>query len=215
MLFNIGEKLAWAGPGPLSHYQLTHRSLIMQTATNPQRTADTAHALRILYFVRAAFSLVWVSLLLYFVKSSPTITGILLLIYPTWDVAATFFDIKANRGLSSKLPQYVNIVIGLLTTVAVSVALKQGVPTVLIVFGAWAILTGLIQLVLGLRRRRTFGGQWPMMLSGGQSIIAGASFIAMAQAPTMGIINLAGYSAFGALYFLIAAFRLGKNVQAE
>ncbi|MBO2009670.1 hypothetical protein J4E00_11460 [Siccationidurans soli] len=141
-------------------------------------------------------------------------TAILLLVYPTWDVAATFFDIRANRGPSSKLPQFTNIVIGLLTTVAVSVALKQGVPTVLVVFGAWAGLTGLIQLVLGLRRRRTFGGQWPMILSGGQSIIAGASFIAMAQAPTMGIVNLAGYAAFGAFYFLLAAFRLGKPSRA-
>ncbi|WP_236049710.1 hypothetical protein [Hymenobacter negativus] len=184
------------------------------TAVNPFRIASTAQALRTLYFVRAAFSLIWVGLLLAFVKSSPTITAILLLVYPTWDVAATFFDIRANRGPSSKLPQFTNIVIGLLTTVAVSVALKQGVPTVLVVFGAWAGLTGLIQLVLGLRRRRTFGGQWPMILSGGQSIIAGASFIAMAQAPTMGIVNLAGYAAFGAFYFLLAAFRLGKPSRA-
>ncbi|RZK27789.1 MAG: hypothetical protein EOO63_12655, partial [Hymenobacter sp.] len=103
---------------------------------------------------------------------------------------------------------------GLLTTVAVSVALKQNVPTVLLVFGTWAIVTGLIQFMLGLRRRRTLGGQWPMILSGGQSVIAGASFIAMAQSPTMGIQNLAGYSAFGALYFLLAAFRLGKTIRA-
>lgn len=186
----------------------------MQASTNPFRVATTAHALRTLYFVRAAFSLVWVSLLLVFVKSSPNVTGFLLLLYPAWDVAATFFDIQANRGASSKLPQYVNIVIGLLTTVAVSVALKQSVPTVLLVFGTWAIVTGLIQLMLGLRRRRTLGGQWPMILSGGQSVIAGASFIAMAQSPTMGIQNLAGYSAFGALYFLLAAFRLGKTIRA-
>ncbi|TVT37966.1 hypothetical protein FNT36_21375 [Hymenobacter setariae] len=137
-------------------------------------------------------------------------TGFLLLLYPAWDVAATFFDIQASRGTSSKLPQYVNIVIGVLTTVAVGVALKQNVPTVLLVFGTWAIITGLIQLTLGLGRRRTLGGQWPMILSGGQSVIAGVSFIAMAHSPTIGILNLAGYSAFGALYFLLAAFRLGK-----
>jgi uncharacterized membrane protein HdeD (DUF308 family) len=185
-----------------------------KSTINPFRVADTAQALRTLYFVRAAFSLIWVGLLLAFVKSSTTFTAILLLVYPTWDVAATFFDIRANRGPSSKLPQFANIVIGLLTIVAISVALQEGVPTVLIVFGSWAGLTGLIQLVLGLSRRRTFGGQWPMMLSGAQSMIAGASFIAMAQSLTMGIINLAGYAAFGAFYFLLAAFRLGKAPQA-
>lgn len=186
----------------------------MQALVNPARTVNPAPALRTLYFGRAAFSLVWVGLLLFFVKSSPTVTGLLLLLYPLWDVAATFFDIRANPGSASKLPQYVNIVIGLLTTVAVGVALRQGVPAVLLVFGAWAVLTGLIQFLLGLRRRRTFGGQWPMMLSGGQSVIAGASFIIMAQAPTIGLVNLAGYAAFGALYFLLAAFRLGKTSPA-
>jgi len=184
----------------------------MQTAIDSQRPTDTAHALRTLYFGRAAFSLVWVGLLLVFVKASPTVTGLLLLLYPAWDVAATFLDIRANRGAASRLPQYVNIGIGVLTTGAVGVALRQGVPAVLVVFGVWAILTGLIQLRLGLQRRRTLGGQWPMMLSGGQSVIAGASFILMAHDPSMGIVNLAGYSAFGALYFLLAAFRLGKQV---
>jgi uncharacterized membrane protein HdeD (DUF308 family) len=72
------------------------------------------------------------------------------------------------------------------------------------------VLTGLIQLLLGLRRRRELGGQWPMILSGGQSMLAGVLFVVQAHDPTKGIINLAGYSAVGAIYFLIAALRLRK-----
>lgn len=172
---------------------------------------QTAQALRTLYFVRAAFSVVWVSLVFLFAKSSPTLTAALLQLYPAWDVLATFADIRANRGsVATLLPQYVNIVVGSLATVAVGLALGQGMPAVLVVFGVWAGLTGLIQLLLGLRRRRQLGGQWPMILSGGQSLIAGVSFVVLAHNPATGVANLAGYSAFGAFYFLLAALRLRK-----
>ncbi|UOQ50872.1 hypothetical protein [Hymenobacter cellulosivorans] len=147
-------------------------------------------------------------------KSSPTLTATLLLLYPAWDVLATFGDIRANRGTGSLLPQYVNIGVGSVTTLAVGLALRSGVPAVLIVYGVWAALTGVIQLLLGLRRRQ-LGGQWPMILSGGQSVLAGVSFVAMAHAPKMGVANLAGYAAFGAFYFLLAALRLRKATQPQ
>jgi uncharacterized membrane protein HdeD (DUF308 family) len=175
----------------------------------------SAQALRTLYLVRAAFSLVWVSLLVLVAKSSPMLTATLLLLYPAWDVVATLGDIRANRDAGSRLPQYVNIGVGSLTTLAVGLALGSGLPAVLLIYGVWAGLTGLIQLLLGLRRRRQLGGQWPMILSGGQSILAGISFGVMAHAPTMGVTNLAGYSAFGAAYFLLAAWRVSKKVPSN
>ncbi|KAA9341211.1 hypothetical protein F0P93_30345 [Larkinella humicola] len=138
-------------------------------------------------------------------------TTALLVIYPAWDVLGTFLDLRANRYSTSKTPQYVNAVIGVLTALAVGIALQMGVAEALIVFGAWAILTGLIQLVLGLRRRKSIGGQWPMIFSGGQSVLAGITFIVLAHEPTMGITSLAGYAAFGAFYYLLSAFRLSKT----
>lgn len=71
--------------------------------------------------------------------------------------------------------------------------------------------TGLIQLILGLRRRRSLGGQWPMIISGGQSMIGGTSFILLAHHPGQGISGLVGYAAFGAFYYLLAAFRLSRT----
>ncbi|WP_324671475.1 DUF308 domain-containing protein [Hymenobacter sp. GOD-10R] len=124
---------------------------------------------------------------------------------------ATFGDIRANRSTGgSLLPQYVNIVVGSITTVAVGLALRNGIPAVLTVFGVWAVLTGLIQLLLGLQRRRPLGGQWPMILSGGQSVLAGVLFVVQAHDPTKGVTNVAVYSAVGAFYFLLAALRLRK-----
>ncbi|SEP09875.1 hypothetical protein SAMN05192574_12211 [Mucilaginibacter gossypiicola] len=188
-----------------------NKTLIIETSA----VANTAAALRKLYFIRVAFSVSWVVLVSLLAKTSFTAATILLVIYPLWDVVGTFLDIRANQGNGTSVtPQYVNVAISVITTLAVAFAITKGVPAALIVFGAWALLTGLIQLVLGLKRRKEFGGQWPMILSGGQSMLAGVSFIAMAHSPNMGIVNLAGYSAFGAFYYLLAAIRLGKSAKA-
>ena len=180
------------------------------------QTVETAKSLRRLYFTRTTFSVIWVILVALFAKTSMEIATILLIIYPAWDVVGTFFDIHANQNnLSKKTPQYVNIAISSITTVAVGIALQHGVPDALIVFGIWAIGTGLIQLILGLRRRKLLGGQWPMIISGGQSVIGGTSFIILAHDPTKGITSLAGYAAFGAFYYLLAAIRLSNTVKEE
>jgi len=189
---------------------ITHNNLSVSS-----QAVETATSLIKLYLVRAGFSILWVILVLAFAKSNTTIAAILFIIYPAWDAVATYFDIKANPPAANKTPQYVNAVISIVTTIGVILALQKGIPEALIVFGVWAILTGLIQLILGLRRRKLLGGQWPMIISGGQSMLAGGSFIAMAHAPNQGITTLAGYAAFGAFYFLLTAFRLSKTINAS
>jgi len=178
------------------------------------QAVETARSLRKLYFSRAGFSILWVILVSVLAKTNTSIATFLFIIYPAWDVLATYFDIKANPENSNKTPQYVNAAISTLTTVAVILALQQGIPQAIIVFGAWAILAGLIQLILGLRRRKDLGGQWPMIVSGGQSMLAGAVFIATAHKPDQGIASLVGYAAFGAFYFILAAIRLDKTVKS-
>lgn len=188
-------------------------STAQTNAVTDGQAVETARSLRKLYFTRAAFSVLWVILVALFAKTSMGIASILLIIYPAWDVLGTFLDIRANNNNSvSKMPQYVNAVISSITAIAVGIALQKGVPDALIVFGTWAIGTGLIQLILGLRRRKLLGGQWPMIISGAQSMIGGTSFIILAHDPTKGITSLAGYAAFGAFYYLLAAYRLSKTV---
>jgi len=176
---------------------------------------ETATSLRKLYFLRAGFSILWVILVIALAKTNTGIATILFIIYPVWDLIATYLDIQANPASTNKTPQYVNAAISIGATIGVILALQKGIPEALMVFGVWAILTGLIQLILGLRRRKQLGGQWPMIISGGQSMLAGVSFIVMANAPNQGITTLAGYAAFGAFYFLLAAFRLSKTIKAE
>lgn len=188
-------------------------STIQKDTVIAGQATETAKSLRTLYFIRAAFSIIWVILVALFAKTSFGIACTLLIIYPAWDVVGTFLDMKANNSSTSKTPQYFNAAISTITAIAVGLALQKGVPEALMIFGAWAILTGLIQLILGIRRRKLLGGQWPMIISGGQSIAGGTSFILLAHDPTMGISSLAGYAAFGAFYYLLAAFRLGKRVK--
>ena len=176
-------------------------------------SVETATSLRKLYFTRVAFSVLWIILVVTLAKTNNTLATILFVIYPAWDVVATFFDIKANSSAVNKTPQYVNVGISVVTTIAVIVALQSGIPEALMVFGVWASLTGLIQLILGLRRRKHFEGQWPMIISGAQSMLAGGFIIATAHTPNQGVASLAGYSAFGAFYFALAAFRLGKTIK--
>ncbi len=184
-----------------------------QTAVSTE-TVETARFLRKLYFLRASFSIVWVILVAVLAKGNAGIAMVLFIIYPAWDAVATFLDIKASPSTASKTPQYINAGISIITTIAVIAALQKGIYGAFIVFGAWAILTGLIQLILGLRRRKQLGGQWPMIISGGQSVLAGGAFIAMAHDPNAGVSTLAGYAAFGAFYFILTAIRLSKTIKA-
>lgn len=192
----------------------------IMTSTNPSnfsvssQTIETARSLRKLYFLRAGFSILWVILVTALAKTNTTIATTLFIIYPAWDIIATYFDIQANPATANKTPQYINIAISITTTIGIILALQTGIPQALIVFGIWAILTGVIQLILGLHRRKQLGGQWPMIISGGQSMLAGGTFIAMAHDPNQGITTLAGYAAFGAFYFLLTAFRLSKTIKA-
>lgn len=168
-----------------------------------------ASSLRRLYFIRFAFAVVWAGLM---VATSATVNPLsvtLLVLYPVFDVAAAIVDARSS-GRAKPVPGlYVNIAISLLAAIALAIAASSGVPGVLRVWGAWAVLSGLVQLVVGLTRRK-LGGQWPMIISGGISTFAGASFVLQASQPSAGLSTLAGYAALGGIFFLVSALRLGR-----
>ena len=168
-----------------------------------------APALRRLYFVRFGFAVVW-ALLLFATKSDLGPVSIaLVVLYPLFDAAAAVVDTRSSGATGPARGLQVNIAISLLAAVGVAVACTSGVPAVLRVWGAWAIVSGLVQLVVG-AARRTMGGQWPMILSGGISVLAGGSFIAGASAANPSLANIAGYAVLGGIFFLVSALRLGR-----
>ncbi|MET7278094.1 hypothetical protein ABZS29_07645 [Kribbella sp. NPDC005582] len=169
-------------------------------------TSSLATTLRRLYFVRFAFAIVW-AVLMFASHSRLGAVGIaLVVLYPLFDVGAAVVDARSSRTTRGL---YVNIAISSVAAIALAFAGASGVPAVLRVWGAWAVVSGLIQLVVGLGRRK-LGGQWSMILSGGLSVLAGASFVATASAANPSLTNIAGYAVLGGIFFLVSAIRLKR-----
>ncbi|WP_230983282.1 DUF308 domain-containing protein [Inquilinus limosus] len=172
--------------------------------------ADPAGAqerwLRLYYFGRAAFSALWVAAAFTLGQHESSIAAVLLIVYPAWDALANYADAAVSGGLGRNRTQSINAIVSLITALAVAMTLQSGMNAVLEVFGVWAILSGLLQLGTALRRWTSHGAQWAMILSGGQSALAGALFIVQAQKPMPPSIGtIAGYAAVGAIYFLVSA----------
>jgi uncharacterized membrane protein HdeD (DUF308 family) len=179
-------------------------------STAVTRTAPgLAPALRRLYLVRFGFAIVWAALLIVTGSRLGPVATVLLVLYPLFDMASAIVDARASKSTSSPRALYLNIAISLIAGIGLVVAITSGIPAVLRVWGAWAIVSGLIQLVVGIRRR-ALGGQWPMMLSGGISVIAGTGFVLMASAPNPSLTNIGGYATLGGIFFLVSALRLGR-----
>ncbi|MEU7172133.1 hypothetical protein ABZ949_11705 [Micromonospora tulbaghiae] len=185
----------------------------MTTSVAAPRIPATAAGLRRLYFVRFVFAAVWAAVTLPLAGHLDPVTVTLLVIYPLFDVAAAVADIRASRATGSPAPLYVNVAVSLLAAVGLAVAGTSGVPAVLRVWGAWAVVAGLVQLIVAVPRRR-LGGQWPMILSGGISVLAGASFVAAASADDPALAGAIGYAVPGAVFFLVSAVRLGRAARA-
>ncbi|MFF4054075.1 DUF308 domain-containing protein [Streptomyces chartreusis] len=169
-----------------------------------------------LYLGRFGFAVAWAALLF---ASGPDLGAfgiILLVIYPLFDVAAAVIDARLSGAAGPIRGLQTNIAISAVAAVGLAVAGASGVPAVLRVWGAWAIVSGAVQLTVALsRRKRQMGGQWPMMLSGGISVLAGAQFILGASASDPTLTNVGGYAILGGIFFLVSALRLGRANQAD
>jgi uncharacterized membrane protein HdeD (DUF308 family) len=183
---------------------------VSTTIAAPSGIAGTASALRRLYFIRFAFAIVWALVMFTMASRITPLGAVLLVLYPLFDVGAAIYDARVSRSTGSPALLYVNIAVSLATAVGVAIACASGVPAVLRVWGAWAIVAGLVQLIVAVPRR-SMGGQWPMILSGGISVLAGGSFIASAGAEQPALTSAIGYAVPGAVFFLLSALRLGRT----
>lgn len=175
----------------------------------PNTRSQASVWLKPYYYSRAAFSIVWVAAAFTIGRTNPAVAAILLMVYPAWDALANLFDAHRNGGMKRNPTQALNVVASGVITAAVAIALGISMNAVLGVFGTWAILAGLFQLGTGVRRWKSAGAQWAMILSGAQSALAGAFFIKTAAGSQVpGITDFAPYAAFGAFYFLISAISL-------
>jgi hypothetical protein len=190
-----------------------------QTTATPATTTSTPSGLRSLYLIRVVFSLIWVALVFTTsaaLKSTGTptvIAAVLLIIYPLWDVIATLLERRMAATGSTSRVNAINVALGLAATIGMIIAIFSTIGTALLVFGIWALLSGAIQLAAAIQRRRTVGAQWPMIISGGLSVLAGAAIASMSGSATSGLSTVAGYSAFGAFWFLVSVIALSLRIR--
>jgi len=180
-------------------------NLIAHAPARATTAAPDTAALRNYYLVRAGVAALWVAAAFTIGTREPFAAAALLIAYPAWDALANWVDAARSGGLARNPSQALNLAVSGITAVAVAAAIGN-MHAVLGVFGVWAILAGLLQLATGVRRWRTFGAQWAMVLSGAQSALAGGFFLSKALASALpGIADVAPYAAFGAFYFAVSA----------
>ncbi|UPG92605.1 hypothetical protein [Luteibacter aegosomatissinici] len=167
-------------------------------------------SLRQFYYLRAGVAFAWVALVILLSRLGlpAIVANVLLVLYPLWDALANIIDVRHSGGLRANPGQQFNAAVSIVTAIALVIALiVAGNKGALFVFGVWALLSGVLQLAVGIQRRK-LGGQVFMMISGAQSALAGVVMGIRAFGEPRSIAELAPYAAFGGLYFLLSALRL-------
>ena len=175
---------------------------------------DSTRSLRNLYFVRTAFQVVWAATVITTAITQPLIAAVFFLLYPLWDVACTVYDLNtSSRSGSARTSQIINALLGVGAAFGIGLTVFHQPIYSVAVFGVWAFGAGLLQLVLGLiQRKQLGGGQWAMILSGAQSMIAGVAYFLGGLYDKRHIKDVGGYAIFGAFYFLIGGILLTRKL---
>jgi hypothetical protein len=187
------------------------------TSVTPRPTAPAGRDQVPLLIARVVFALVWAVALLATGPMLGLAVAIVLVLYPLGDLVLVAGDaVRSSRaGRVSRgtwIGFAVNLLVSAIAAVGLAVAAGDGVPGVLRVWGAWAVVSGLGQLVVALARRRARRGQWPLVVAGGLSCLVGLAFVAMAAGPAPALAPLAGYAAAGAVFALVGLVRLRRTV---
>jgi len=192
----------------MEKYMQNHLDKHMLDRTIVSDRATQEDWLKPYYFARAGANILWMIAVLSIGQHSLAAAAVLLVCYPAWDALANIVDGMRSGGLGKNITQCINVVVSVAVAVGIAIALPD-MHRVLGVFGAWAILSGLMQLGTAVRRWKRNGAQWAMALSGVQSALAGGFFIYQSQLPAVPTIaSLVGYAGFGAFYFLVSAIWL-------
>lgn len=185
----------------------------MTTLDSPT-AAPLARTLRRLYFTRFGFAVVWALLLAFVAPSIAPVLTLLLVVYPLVDAVSVFIELRASgTARRSRMSETLNVVVSILAAIALGWASFVSAGAVLAVWGAWAILAGATQLITGLSRRK-LGGQWPVIFSGGLSVLVGFAFLAQGLGGANSVTSVAGYATLGGVLFLISAIRLTRAARA-
>ena len=167
-----------------------------------------------LFLIRGLVAIAWAAV---FAAVSDSLTtgvtaaaGILVVIYPLIDVAASLIDARNQRGSARRL-LLAGAAVSTATAAALAIAATASAADVLAVFGVWAVLSGVAQLVVALRRRAQLGNQWPMLLAGVGSVSFGIAYIIASTGADPMLNKIAIYAAGGGIDFVVQAWLLARR----
>jgi uncharacterized membrane protein HdeD (DUF308 family) len=163
-----------------------------------------------LFLARGLVAIGWAVVFAVTSDSLSTGVGVLLVLYPLIDAVASANDARGQDGSARQLLE-LNAAVSVVAAVALGIAATGDKGDVLAVFGVWALLTGVAQLVVAIRRRRTLGSQWPLRLAGAGSTLFGIMFLVMSGANNPSLRGIAVYAATGGLEFVIQAWLLSHR----
>ena len=179
------------------------------SANEAESSVHEASAIR-LFLIRGVVAIAWAVVFAMAADSLTTGVGILLVLYPLIDAAASLIDARRQQGSARQLLE-LNVGVSVVAAIALGIAATGDKGDVLYVFGVWALLTGGAQIVVALRRRGQFGRQWPLLLAGAGSTLFGIAFVVMAGADDPKLRMVAVYAATGGVDFIIQAWLLGRR----
>jgi uncharacterized membrane protein HdeD (DUF308 family) len=167
-----------------------------------------------LFLLRGLVAIVWAAAISAVSDSLTTgvtvAAGVLVVIYPLIDVAASLIDARSQHGSARRL-LLAGAAVSAIAAAALAVATTGSVADVLAVFGVWALLSGAAQFVVALRRRAQLGKQWPMLVAGVGSIGFGIAFVIASTSADPMLNMLAIYAAGGGIDFVVQAWLLARR----
>ncbi|MEV6182797.1 DUF308 domain-containing protein [Streptomyces sp. NPDC052015] len=171
-------------------------------------TGERSSLLR-LYLGRGVLAVAWA---LAFARAHEDVDAVaitLLVVYPLIDAVSSLIDYRATPNGSERRVTAFNGVLSTLAAVAIGIAGAGGVAAVLHVFGAWAVVSGAAQVIVGLRRRGPeLGKQWPTLISGGLSVLVGITYNNQAAGDNPSLDVLSVYATGGGVWFILQALLL-------
>jgi uncharacterized membrane protein HdeD (DUF308 family) len=176
------------------------------TAESGSTSSHPTSSLPWLYGIRGLLAIIWAAAFATVCDSLTAGTATLAVLYPVIDVVASVVDSRSPHSKSERITLWFGAATSTLAAIVLAAAGTDDVADVLHVFGVWATVSGLTQIVVALRRRGpTTGGQWPMLIAGALSALVGVFYNLEARDADPQLNDLVTYAAAGGAFFIIQA----------
>lgn len=181
----------------------------------PTRCRNRSSLLK-LYLIRGLAAVAWAAV---FARSHQILDAwaiSLLIIYPLIDAVSSLIDYRTTRRGPEREVTAGNGVLSTAVAVFIGVAACRSAAAALAVFGAWAVVSGAAQVVVGVRRRGVeLGRQWPMLIAGGLSFLVGVSYVVRAAGDQPSLDVLSVYATGGGVFFVVQAALLAWRARQQ